>query len=245
MAYFCNARCIRLDAVKNYLNQIIHLAPRKALTYWRGEKLKKQGGNGMNLPNKITIARIILVPIMMIIPYLGIEGTILHGMSIANLVILAIFLIASLTDFLDGYIARKRNIVTNFGKFLDPIADKLLVLAALVMLVEFGMMPAWIPIIIAAREFMVSAIRMLAASEGKVIAASMLGKVKTVTQMVAISLAYIDLNPFMEFLNGNLVGFELISNILVSIAIWLSVIATIWSGIDYFMKSKDIVLNTK
>ena len=199
----------------------------------------------MNLPNKITIARIILVPIMMIIPYLGLKSTILHGMSVSNLIILAIFLIASFTDFLDGHIARKRNIVTNFGKFLDPIADKLLVLAAVVMLVESGMLPAWIPIIIAAREFMVSAIRMLAASEGKVIAASKLGKIKTVTQMVAISLAFIDLNPFMIFINGGLGTFELISNILTSIAIWLSVIATIWSGIDYFMKSKDVVLHTK
>lgn len=199
----------------------------------------------MNLPNKITIARIILVPIMMIIPFLGIEATILHGMSVSNLIILAIFLIASFTDYLDGHIARKRNIVTNFGKFLDPIADKLLVLAALVMLVESGMMPAWIPIVIAAREFMVSAIRMLAATEGKVIAASKLGKIKTVTQMVAISLAFIDINPFMSFINGGLGTFELISNILTSIAIWLSVIATIWSGLDYFNKSKDIVLHTK
>lgn len=199
----------------------------------------------MNLPNKITIARIILVPIMMIIPFLGIEATILHGMSVSNLIILAIFLIASFTDFLDGYIARKRNIVTNFGKFLDPIADKLLVLAALVMLVESGMMPAWIPIVISAREFMVSAIRMLAATEGKVIAASKLGKIKTVTQMVAISLAFIDINPFMSFTNGGLGTFELICNILTSIAIWLSVIATIWSGIDYFNKSKDVVLQSK
>ena len=199
----------------------------------------------MNLQNKITIARIILVPIMMIIPFLGIEATILHGMSVSNLIILAIFLIASFTDYLDGHIARKRNIVTNFGKFLDPIADKLLVLAALVMLVESGMMPAWIPIVIAAREFMVSAIRMLAATEGKVIAASKLGKIKTVTQMVAISLAFIDINPFMSFINGGLGTFELISNILTSIAIWLSVIATIWSGLDYFNKSKDIVLHTK
>lgn len=198
----------------------------------------------MNLPNKITIARIILVPIMMIIPFLGIENVV-FGVPLSNLIVLAIFLIASITDFLDGHIARKRNIVTNFGKFLDPIADKLLVLAALVMLVEWGNLPAWVPIIIAAREFMVSAIRMLAASEGKVIAASKLGKIKTVTQMVAISLAFLDTNPFMGFLGGGLSTYALILNVLMSIAMWLAVIATIWSGVDYFMKSKDIVLNSK
>lgn len=198
----------------------------------------------MNLPNKITIARIILVPIMMIIPFLGIENAV-FGVPLSNLIVLAIFLIASITDFLDGHIARKRNIVTNFGKFLDPIADKLLVLAALVMLVEWGNLPAWVPIIIAAREFMVSAIRMLAASEGKVIAASKLGKIKTVTQMVAISLAFLDVNPFMGFVGGGLSTYALILNVLMSIAMWLAVIATIWSGVDYFMKSKDIVLNSK
>lgn len=199
----------------------------------------------MNLPNKITIARILLVPIMMIIPYLGINSTSGYGLSLTNLIVLLIFLIASFTDFLDGHIARKRNIVTNFGKFLDPIADKLLVLAALVMLVDIDMLPAWIPIVISAREFMVSAIRMLAASEGKVIAASKLGKVKTITQMVAISLAFLDINPFMAFMSGELTGFILMLNILMSLAIWASIVATIWSGIDYFMKSKDIVLNTK
>ncbi len=199
----------------------------------------------MNLPNKITITRILLVPIMMIIPYINIETTILYGLPISNIIILITFLVASLTDFLDGYIARKKNIVTNFGKFLDPIADKLLVLAALVMLVEMNMLPAWIPIVIAAREFMVSAIRMLAASEGKVIAASMLGKIKTVTQMIAISFAFLDTSPFMKFIDGSLSNFALLLNILSSIAMCIAVVSTIWSGIDYFMKSKDIVLNSK
>lgn len=199
----------------------------------------------MNLPNKITIARILLVPIMMIMPYLGITATLPWGLPIVNLIILAIFLVASFTDYLDGHIARKRNIVTNFGKFLDPIADKLLVLAALVMLVESDVLPSWIPIIIAAREFMVSAIRMLVATEGKVIAASKLGKIKTVTQMVAISLAFLDTNPFMSFVNGGFATYELILNFLMSIAMILAVIATIWSGVDYFMKSKDVVLKSK
>lgn len=199
----------------------------------------------MNLPNKITIARILLVPIMMLMPYIGITAKTSFGLPIVNIIILIIFLVASFTDYLDGHIARKRNIVTNFGKFLDPIADKLLVLAALVMLVEAGIIPGWIPIIIAAREFMVSAIRMLVATEGKVIAASKLGKIKTVTQMVAISLAFLDANYFMSFVCGALTGFALILNILMSAAMVLAVIATIWSGVDYFMKSKDVVLQSK
>ncbi len=199
----------------------------------------------MNLPNKITIARILLVPIMMLMPYIGITAKTSFGLPIVNIIILIIFLVASFTDYLDGHIARKRNIVTNFGKFLDPIADKLLVLAALVMLVEAGIIPGWIPIIIAAREFMVSAIRMLVATEGKVIAASKLGKIKTVTQMVAISLAFLDTNYFMSFVCGGLTGFALILNILMSVAMILAVIATIWSGVDYFMKSKDVVLQSK
>ncbi len=199
----------------------------------------------MNLPNKITIARILLVPIMMLMPYIGITAKTSFGLPIVNIIILIIFLVASFTDYLDGHIARKRNIVTNFGKFLDPIADKLLVLAALVMLVEAKIIPGWIPIIIAAREFMVSAIRMLVATEGKVIAASKLGKIKTVTQMVAISLAFLDANYFMSFVCGGLTGFALILNILMSVAMILAVIATIWSGVDYFMKSKDVVLQSK
>ena len=199
----------------------------------------------MNLPNKITIARILLVPIMMLMPYIGITAKTSFGLPIVNIIILIIFLVASFTDYLDGHIARRRNIVTNFGKFLDPIADKLLVLAALVMLVEAKIIPGWIPIIIAAREFMVSAIRMLVATEGKVIAASKLGKIKTVTQMVAISLAFLDTNYFMSFVCGGLTGFALILNILMSVAMVLAVIATIWSGVDYFMKSKDVVLQSK
>ena len=199
----------------------------------------------MNLPNKITIARILLVPIMMLMPYIGITAKTSFGLPIVNIIILIIFLVASFTDYLDGHIARKRNIVTNFGKFLDPIADKLLVLTALIMFVEAGKLPAWIPVVIAAREFMVSGIRMLAAGEGNVIAASMLGKIKTVSQMIAISLAFVDNNPFMAFTSKCLCIPELVLNILMSVAMLVSVIATIWSGIDYFEKSKDIVLKSK
>lgn len=198
----------------------------------------------MNLPNKITLCRIILIPFMMIVPLFGIESTFLE-INVGNLIELAIFLIASFTDYLDGHIARKNNLVTNFGKFLDPIADKLLVLTALMMFVEAGKLPAWIPVVIAAREFMVSGIRMLAAGEGNVIAASMLGKIKTVSQMVAISLAFVDNNSFMAFTSKCLCLPELILNILMSLAMIVSVVATIWSGVDYFVKSKDVVLKSK
>lgn len=181
---------------------------------------------------------------MMIVPLFGIESKFL-GINVGNLIELAIFLIASFTDYLDGHIARKNNLVTNFGKFLDPIADKLLVLTALMMFVEAGKLPAWIPVVIAAREFMVSGIRMLAAGEGNVIAASMLGKIKTVSQMVAISLAFVDNNSFMAFTSKCLCLPELILNILMSLAMIVSVVATIWSGVDYFVKSKDVVLKSK
>lgn len=198
----------------------------------------------MNLPNKITIFRIILVPFMLLVPIFNITTTFL-GINVGNLIILAIFLIASFTDFLDGYLARKHNLVTNFGKFLDPIADKLLVITALVMLVETGIIPTWIPVVVIAREFLVSGVRMLAAGEGNVIAASMLGKIKTVSQMIAISLALIDTNPFMAFISGGPQGFAFALNLLMSVAMVVSVIATIWSGVDYFIKSKDVVLKTK
>lgn len=201
----------------------------------------------MNLPNKITMIRICMIPLMVIIPYLNIQGgyPILGGLTYSNLIITILFLLASITDFLDGYLARKHNLVTTFGKFLDPIADKLLVLSALMMLVESSIIPAWIPIIIAAREFIVSGIRMLAAGEGNVIAASWLGKVKTVSQMVAITFAFIGNQAFLAFLVKDLVGSELILNVLMSLGMIVSVVATIWSGMDYFMKSRDIVLKSK
>lgn len=201
----------------------------------------------MNLPNKITLARIFMIPVMVIIPFLGIQGSlnIFGGLTYSNLITVIIFLLASITDFLDGYLARKNNLVTTFGKFLDPIADKLLVLSALLMLVEAGTIPAWIPIIIAAREFIVSGIRMLAAGEGNVIAASWLGKIKTVSQMIAITFAFLGTHSFAEFISGNLIGSELIINILMSFGMIVAVVATIWSGVDYFLKSKDVVLKSK
>ena len=192
----------------------------------------------MNLPNKLTIFRIILVPIMVIIPFLGIDGKI-FGIPTEWIIIDLIFIIASITDKLDGYLARKNNQVTTFGKFLDPLADKILVLAAMVMLVEMSKLPAWIPIIVLAREFMVSGYRLIAVEKGgEVIAASKWGKLKTVTQMAAIILALVDLNAFGECFSGILQGGDLVLNLIVTILMIIQVIATIFSGADYMKGAK-------
>lgn len=194
----------------------------------------------MNLPNKLTIFRIVLVPIMVIIPFLKIPGDIFN-LPIQNLVIIAIFAIASYTDHLDGKIARKNNIITTFGKFADPLADKILVLSAMLMLVEMGYLPAWIAIIVLAREFVVSGYRLIAVEKGgKVIAASIWGKIKTATQMVAIILAFLDLNYFGAFIYEELVGYNLVINVLSSSLMLISTIATVFSGIDYLKGSKEL-----
>ena len=195
----------------------------------------------MNLANKLTIFRIISVPVIVIIPFLNIEGD-LWGIPITYLIIDAIFIIAALTDKLDGYIARSRNQITTFGKFLDPIADKILVLAAMMLLVEFGKLPAWIPIIVVTREFVVSGYRLIAVEKkGKVIAANFWGKLKTVTQMIAIVLAFIDINKFGEIFNGRLEGTEFVINMLVTILMSVSVVATIFSGWEYIKDGTDLL----
>lgn len=194
----------------------------------------------MNLANKLTIFRIILVPIMVIIPFLGIQGNIL-GIPISYLVIDLIFIIASITDKLDGYIARSRNQVTTFGKFLDPLADKILVLTAMIMLVEMNKLPAWIPVIVLAREFIVSGYRLIAVEKGgKVIAASVWGKLKTVTQMIAIILTFIDLNAFGDCLTGKLTGISFGLNLIVTIMMILQTIATVFSGYEYLKDGKEL-----
>lgn len=209
----------------------------------------------MNLPNKLTVFRIILVPIMVIIPYLNIQGEVLE-IPISWLIIDAIFIIASITDKLDGSIARSRNMVTNFGKFLDPIADKILVLAAMVMLVEMNKLPAWIPIIVLFREFVVSGYRLIAVEQGgKVIAASIWGKIKTATQMVAIILAFIDKFGFGKFVfrvgseakqmvssaGIYMNNFQFVLNIAVTVLMCVSVIAAIFSGWEYIKGGKDLL----
>ena len=194
----------------------------------------------MNLANKLTIFRIILVPIMVIIPFLGIQGE-LFSIPITYLIIDLIFIIASITDKLDGYIARSRNQVTTFGKFLDPLADKILVLTAMIMLVEMGRLPAWIPVIVLSREFIVSGYRLIAVEKGgKVIAASVWGKLKTVTQMIAIILAFVDLNAFGECFTGNLTGFAFVLNLVVTVMMIIQTIATIFSGYEYLKEGKDM-----
>ena len=194
----------------------------------------------MNLANKITVFRIILVPIIMIIPLLNIPGE-LWGILLTYLIIDAIFVIAALTDKLDGHIARSRNQITTFGKFLDPIADKILVIVAMLILVEAGKLPAWIPAIVVIREFIVSGYRLIAVEkQGKVIAASIWGKIKTCSQMLGLIIAFIDVNKFGAIFSGNLTGTAFVINLVTTVLLSISVIATIFSGIDYLKGSKEL-----
>ena len=195
----------------------------------------------LNLANKLTIFRIILVPIMAIIPYLNLQGEFL-GMSLTYFLMELIFIVASITDKLDGYIARSRNEITTFGKFLDPLADKILVLTAMVLLVELGKIPAWIPVIVLAREFLVSGYRLVAVEKGgKVIAASIWGKLKTVTQMVAIILVMFDKNAFWDCFRGGLTGIDFGINLIATVLLLISIFATIFSGVDYMKNGKDLL----
>lgn len=188
----------------------------------------------MNLANKLTLLRIFLVPVFLI--FFLVEG-IDYGTIVATIV----FIVASITDQLDGHIARSRNQITTFGKFMDPLADKLLVTAVFVCLVQIGMIPAWAVIVILSREFAVSGLRSIAASNGLVIAASWWGKIKTVTQMLAILLFLLTVN-IMTIGNTNLLvnffpGFLVASNIV----FYICVVITIISGIDYFIKNRKVI----
>ena len=195
----------------------------------------------LNLANKLTLFRIVLVPIMVLIPYLNLKGD-FFGLSYTFFFMEIVFIVASITDKLDGYIARSKNQVTTFGKFLDPLADKILVLTALVLLVELKKIPAWIPVIVLAREFLVSGYRLIAVEKGgKVIAASIWGKLKTATQMVAIILIMFDPNSFGDCFKGILEGAEFGLNLISTTLLILSVIATIFSGIDYLKNGKELL----
>ena len=195
----------------------------------------------MNLANKLTIFRIILVLVMIIATFINWSGEFL-GIPTVAWVLNLIFIIASITDKLDGHIARSRNQITTFGKFLDPIADKVLVITAMIILVEMGRLPAWIPTIIVFREFIVSGYRLIAVENGgKVIAASMWGKLKTVTQMIAIIIAFIDNNAFGAVFSGNLIGLPFVINILTTLMMSVCTIATIFSGWDYIKNGKDLL----
>ena len=193
----------------------------------------------MNLPNKITISRIILIPIFVVLMLIRIEEwgdiTILGAtMPVTHFLGAIIFIIAAVTDWIDGYYARKLNLVTNMGKFLDPLADKLLVSAALIVLVELQMAPSWIVIIIISREFAVTGLRLVLAGEGEVVAANMLGKIKTWAQIVAISALLLH-NIF----------FEMFSFPFDKLALWVALFFTVWSGLDYFVKNKEPFLKSK
>ena len=195
----------------------------------------------LNLANKLTLFRIVLVPIMVLIPYLNLKGD-FFGLPYTFFFMEIVFIVASITDKLDGYIARSKNQVTTFGKFLDPLADKILVLTALVLLVELKKIPAWIPVIVLAREFLVSGYRLIAVEKGgKVIAASIWGKLKTATQMVAIILIMFDPNSFGDCFKGILEGAEFGLNLISTTLLILSVIATIFSGIDYLKNGKELL----
>jgi len=202
--------------------------------------IKKEKQN-MNLANKLTIFRIILVLVMVIVTFFNWPGEFL-GIPTLAWILNLIFIIASITDKLDGYIARSRNQITTFGKFLDPIADKVLVITAMIILVEMGRLPSWIPTIIVFREFIVSGYRLIAVEKGgKVIAASIWGKLKTVTQMIAIIIAFLDNNAFGTILKGNLEGLPFAINILTTLMMIVCVIATIFSGWDYIKTGKDLL----
>lgn len=192
----------------------------------------------MNLPNKITLSRIFLIPIFIIIlsiPFDWGEWTIGSStLPITHFVAGLIFLIASLTDWLDGFIARKYNLITNMGKFLDPLADKLLVSAAFILLVELDLAAAWIVIAIISREFAVTGFRLVAAGEGVVLAASNMGKLKTVSQIAAIAFLLLHNFPF------SYIGFPVDTIIL-----YIALILTVWSGVDYFVKNWHVLRDSK
>ncbi len=177
----------------------------------------------MNLPNKLTMFRVILIPFFVV--FLLVDIT-----SVDKWIALAIFIVASLTDLLDGKIARKYNLVTNFGKFMDPLADKLLVCSALICLVALERIPAWMVIVIIAREFIISGFRLVASDNGVVIAASYWGKFKTTFQIIMICLMIADLEELQ---------------LLTMIVTWVAVILTVVSLVDYLVKNKDVMKDTK
>lgn len=187
----------------------------------------------LNLPNKLTVLRIVMIPIFIIIVTvplhwgtLSIAGT---QLAVTQLVGAVLFAAASITDWLDGKIARSRNLVTNFGKFADPLADKMLVMTAFIVLVEQGKAPAWVIAIIVCRELAVTGLRLLLVEHGEVMAAAWPGKVKTATQMIAIILLFINNIPFSA-----------ISVPMDQFMLYICLIFTIYSGIDYFIKNANV-----
>ena len=178
----------------------------------------------MNLPNKLTVLRVVLIPFFVVFMLVGILG------AYDKWIALAIFVVASLTDLLDGKIARKYNLVTNFGKFMDPLADKMLVCSALICLTALDKLPAWITIVIICRDFVISGFRLVAADNGVVIAASYWGKYKTTFQMIMVCLLIADLAPLA---------------LVTTIVTWIAVILTIVSLVDYLVKNRSVLMEDK
>ncbi len=176
----------------------------------------------MNLPNKLTVLRVLMIPFFVVFMLTDLAG------EASKYIALALFCIASFTDFLDGHLARKHNLVTNFGKFMDPLADKLLVCSAMICLIETGKLAAWIVLIIIAREFIISGFRLVASDNGIVIAASYWGKFKTVSHMAMIILLILDIqNPAMQTLT--------------TVIVWIGLALTIISLVDYVWKNKQVL----
>ncbi|HKM21507.1 MAG TPA: CDP-diacylglycerol--glycerol-3-phosphate 3-phosphatidyltransferase [Lachnospiraceae bacterium] len=180
----------------------------------------------MNLPNKLTILRVIMIPFFVFFLLTTVAG------DASKWIALVIFIVASMTDWLDGYLARKNNLVTNFGKFMDPLADKLLVCSAMICLVQMDKLAGWMVIIIISREFIISGFRLIASDNGVVIAASYWGKFKTVFQMVMIILLIADFQNAV--VQGITIG-----------CVWIALILTIVSLIDYLIKNKGVLSNGK
>lgn len=176
----------------------------------------------LNLPNKLTILRVILIPFFAMFLLTGMAGI------YSDYIALVIFCVASLTDMLDGMIARKYNLITNFGKFMDPLADKLLVCTALICLLDLGRIPAWVVIIIIAREFIISGFRLVASDKGVVIAAGYIGKVKTVFQMAMIIMMILDFDNNVFYMATNVV-------------MYIALILTVVSLVDYLVRNKDVL----
>lgn len=189
----------------------------------------------MNLPNKLTLLRIVLTPVFMGVLYWGFPG--------ADYAALAIFIVASLTDLLDGKIARKYNLVTDFGKFADPLADKILVVAAMLWFVEVGRMPAWALLVVLLREFSVSGLRMIASDKGRVIAAGWSGKVKTAATMVCVIVMLL-IGPSAAALQEPGVLMAVPAAVLLrvdSVCVWIIVLTTLYSGVEYFVNNRDVI----
>lgn len=196
----------------------------------------------MNLPNKITVFRFILIPIIILISVIKPlnESILLESLTIGNLVILILFAMGVFTDFLDGHLARKYNQVTTFGKFMDPLADKMMVMTVLIILMvqNPALLKPWVVIVIMAREFMVMGIRTLAAGESKIIAASKIAKVKTAVQFVMVLVLLLGGVP-LALLS------DTVSKVFEYFLIYAAAILTIVSGADYFWKNRTIILKTK